>query len=403
MTKNDTTITKTCKIFDIDVAIEGVLEGARLYEYRCTVPTNEDLNRVAKIIVNMEYALTSSPLSITPETPSPEETRFSIIVPKNEGERYPELREMVTSGALNNHPSTLSAPIGETITGDSLILNLGEAKHILQAGTTGSGKSMLLHSLICSLMKQNTPETLQFVLIDPKRVEMTLYDGIPYLSVPVIVDSSEAANAFLALKQEMNQRLALTSDQLAALPKMVVIVDECSDLMVSEYASEIEESILTLVAQGHTVGIHLILSTSRPSTNVYTDRMREAFPSRIVGNVASSTDAKVMLNTAGAERLMGRGDMLLGTPDNTKLTRFQAFHFPDAEITANIEPLKSMHKTVEAYDVSTKKIVQIPIDKINIGETDMETYDKSESYIHVFKCQNEECRLEFMVLSWLEN
>lgn len=299
-------------------------------------------------------------------------------------------------------PKNLSVPIGLTASGLQLDLDLEIAQHVLIAGNTGSGKSTVLHSFINWLIHKETPETLRFALFDPKLVEMTLYDTLPQLYTQVVTDSHVADEVFSKLKLEMDERLTSDSHDDTLSPKVLVIADEFSDFMCSEYAKSIEENVLALATHGHTVGIHLILSTSRPSTEIFTEKICKAFPSRIVGSLNNQFDSMALLGTSGAELLGGRGDMLLKTPNFNECVHFHAYNISTDVVKENVSALESTQKKAEEYDILSNKIFEVPIDKINVGKVDMETYNSSESYIHIFKCKNRECRLEFMVLSWSE-
>lgn len=323
----------TYKKFAVDVEVTGMEYGPRTGLLHCTAPGLEDMEKVKKLAVNIEYALGRYPITIN--LSRTQKNSFEVIVPFDGALIFPEWT--VTA---SQSESVLSVPLGVAVSGEQQELNLETAQHILMAGSTGSGKSTVMHSIICSLIRKHTPETLKLALMDPKRVELTLHNNLPYLVAPVVVDSEPASQVFIQLKEEMDQRLKVGSQERASLPKILIVVDEFSDFMCSEYAASIEENVLALTEKGHTVGMHIILSTSRPSTNIYTEKIRKAFPSRIVGLLASATDSITMLETLGGEKLLGKGDMLLRTPEQDELIRFQALHISTDDIIKHIAPFK---------------------------------------------------------------
>ncbi len=315
----------TYRIFRMDIEVTGVDYGPRTGLLHCHAQDLDDTEKVRRIIVNLEYALAKSPISIS--ISQTEENSFDVTVPFDDEVSLPEWKD-----ATPLPEPHLSIPLGVTVSGQELNLDLDVAQHILIAGQTASGKSTVIHALICSLMRTSNSQTLAFVLMDPKRVDLTLYKEDEQLYVPVVTDSEQATQVFTQLKEEMDRRLKMSPQDLARLPKLIVIVDEFSDFMCSQYATSIEQNVLALTATGHTVGIHVILSTSRPSTDIFTDKIRAAFPSRIVGVVVSSVDSLTMLETRGAERLLGMGDMILRTSDQKELIRFQALHISADDI-----------------------------------------------------------------------
>jgi S-DNA-T family DNA segregation ATPase FtsK/SpoIIIE len=247
----------------------------------------------------------------------------------------------------------LAIVLGLDVTGTPIIYNIAKMPHLLVAGATGSGKSVFLHSLLFSILYRNSPSECKLIMIDPKRVELTVYESIPHLITPVVTDISKAPAVFKWAVNEMDRRYKLFEsarvrniDQyndmsgFQALPNIVIIVDELAELMLSEPA-EIERAIQRLAQLSRAVGIHLILATQRPSTNIITGTIKANIPSRVSFNVTSNIDSRVIIDQPGAEKLLGKGDMLFVPPDVSKPTRIQGPNVSDLEITKLTEFLKN--------------------------------------------------------------
>jgi DNA segregation ATPase FtsK/SpoIIIE, S-DNA-T family len=303
--------------------------------------------RVSKILSltnDLALALAAAPIRI--EAPVPGRSVVGIEVP-NAAKSLVGLRDVLESRQFAKMNSPLRIAMGRDVSGEAVIADLSAMPHLLLAGATGSGKSVCLNVIICSLLFQCGPSELQLLLIDPKRVELTKYDGIPHLIAPVVVDVEKVIVALRWLTREMDRRYkelaALKVRDIKsyhrkthaagrrAMPYIVVVVDELADLMLAA-PDDVERTICRLAQMARAVGIHLVLATQRPSVDVVTGLIKANFPARISFAVTSQIDSRVILDTPGAENLLGRGDMLYMAPDMPKLQRIQGCFVSDREI-----------------------------------------------------------------------
>jgi S-DNA-T family DNA segregation ATPase FtsK/SpoIIIE len=257
------------------------------------------------------------------------------------------VRSVIESEAFRTIDARLRIALGQDVSGLPVAADLALMPHLLIAGATGSGKSVCINSITACLLLNNTPETLDLLMIDPKMVELTIFDGIPHLVAPVVTSAEEAVHALRWVTQQMDQRYHLfsrsgtrniemynefaASRQHEALPYMVILIDELADLMMVA-PDEIERSICRIAQLARATGIHLVIATQRPSVDVVTGLIKANFPARISFAVTSQVDSRVVLDTAGAEKLLGRGDMLYMASDSSKLLRMQGCFVADDEI-----------------------------------------------------------------------
>jgi S-DNA-T family DNA segregation ATPase FtsK/SpoIIIE len=306
--------------------------------------------RVSKITsLADDLALALSARTIRVEAPVPGKGYIGIEVP-NEQIALVTLRDVVESEAFRRLKSSLRFALGQDVAGNAVAADLSAMPHMLIAGQTGSGKSVCVNSLICCLLLHNTPDDLRLIMVDPKRVELTNYNGIPHLLAPVVVETEKVVGVLQWVLREMDMRYhklaqagtrnineynARLDGQGAGkekkLPKLVVFIDELADLMM--LAPDETQSAITRLAQlSRATGIHLVLATQRPSVEVVTGIIKANFPARIAFAVASNTDSRVILDQPGAERLLGRGDMLFQAPDAPASIRLQGTYVSDSEI-----------------------------------------------------------------------
>jgi len=266
------------------------------------------------------------------------------------------IREVIETAAFREGTNKLALGLGNDVSGQSIVADLTRMPHLLIAGATGQGKSVCINALITSLLFQVTPEHMRLLLIDPKRVELTGYNGLPHLALPVLVESHQAAAALRWAVAEMDRRYKLFSAEgvrnIAAyndkatqklarrLPYVVIVIDELADLMMVA-AGEIEELICRIAQLARAVGIHLIIATQRPSADIITGLIKANIPSRIAFAVGSQVDSRVILDTGGAEKLLGRGDMLYQPVDAGKPTRIQGAFVSDPEVDSVVSFWKS--------------------------------------------------------------
>lgn len=305
--------------------------------------------RVSKILAlsnDLALALAASPIRI--EAPVPGRALVGIEVP-NADKSLVGLRGVLESKQFQKIRSPLRIALGRDVAGEAVVANLAAMPHLLIAGATNSGKSVCLNAVIASLLFQNTPEELKLLMVDPKRVELTNYNGIPHLLAPVVTDVDRVIVALRWLTREMDHRYALFAEKgvrnLAAyhklseqaapepLPYIVLVIDELADLMLAA-PEDVERTICRLAQMARATGIHLVIATQRPSVDVVTGLIKANFPARISFAVTSQVDSRVILDTQGAEKLLGRGDMLFMAPDSPKLQRIQGCFVSDKELDA---------------------------------------------------------------------
>ncbi|NIS82355.1 MAG: hypothetical protein GTO14_19595 [Anaerolineales bacterium] len=302
----------------------------------------------------MALALAAS--SIRVEAPVPGKGFVGIEVPNTEVSLV-ALRDVMESESFQNIPSKLRLGLGKDVSGNAVAADLIAMPHLLIAGTTGSGKSVCVNAIITTLLLQNTPDELRFLMVDPKRVELTYYNGVPHLMAPVVVELDRVVPALQWVSREMDARYQRFSKegsrniadynqrmeflQRKPLPYLIVVIDELADLMIM--APDETERVVTRLAQlSRATGIHLVIATQRPSVDVVTGLIKANFPARIAFAVASSVDSRVILDQPGAERLLGRGDMLFQAPDAAAPTRMQGAFVSEPELARLIRYWKNV-------------------------------------------------------------
>ncbi len=290
-----------------------------------------------------DLALALAAQSIRIEAPVPGKSYVGIEVP-NAKVSIVSLRDVMEGEQFASIKSQLKIALGQEVSGHAIAADLAQMPHMLIAGATGSGKSVCVNSIIACLLLQNTPEQLRLLMVDPKRVELTNYNGIPHLLMPVIMDLDKVVGALQWVSREMDNRYRKFAEVGArniadyhrkfnegSMPFIVVIIDELADLMIMA-PDETERTVCRLAQMARATGIHLVIATQRPSVDVVTGLIKANFPARIAFAVASSTDSRVILDTTGAERLLGRGDLLLMTPDAAQPLRMQGCFVSDREL-----------------------------------------------------------------------
>jgi S-DNA-T family DNA segregation ATPase FtsK/SpoIIIE len=304
--------------------------------------------------------------SVRIEAPIPNKSAVGVEVP-NKCRATVFIRELIESEKFRNMPSRLSACLGKDVGGNMIFFDIAKMPHLLIAGTTGSGKSVCMNCIILSLLYKARPDEVQFIMIDPKKIEMGMYNKLPHLKVPVVTDMKKAAGTLNAAANEMDHRYELLGEvgvrdidsynrvmaaddpDFVPLPKIVIFIDELADLMMTSHSNEVEASIIRLAQMARAAGIHLIIGTQRPSVNVITGLIKANVPSRIAFAVASQTDSRVIMDIGGAEKLIGKGDMLYAPLDATKPMRIQGAFASDDDVEAVTEFIKANSGKAE-YD-----------------------------------------------------
>ncbi|KKQ79890.1 MAG: Cell division protein FtsK [Parcubacteria group bacterium GW2011_GWC2_38_7] len=356
-------IQKTLANFNINVEMGEVQVGPTVTQYTFAPAEGVKLSRITALNNDLALALAAHPVRI--EAPIPGKALVGIEVP-NTKPAIVRMRETLESEAFMHRKSNMEIPLGKDVSGKVWTANIASMPHLLVAGSTGSGKSVCLNSIIVSLLYQNNTDTLRLILVDPKRVEFPVYNGIPHLLVPVITDVTKTVNALRWAMGEMDRRFDelakykkrnLESYNYAAkekMPYIVIIIDELADLMVAA-AAEVEGSIVRLVQMARAVGIHLIVATQRPSVDVITGLIKANIPCRIAFSVASLMDSRTILDASGAEKLVGKGDMLFMSQNTPKPRRMQGAFLSDDEIKNVVDYLKKEADEPEYIDEITEK------------------------------------------------
>ena len=353
------TIKKTLENFGIPVEMGEVSVGPTVTQFTLKPADGIKLTRITALSNDLAMALAAHPIRI--EAPIPGKPMVGIEVP-NKGIAVVGLREILESVEFRTgRKSSLTICLGKDVSGKPWVADLGKMPHMLVAGATGSGKTVCLNTVILSLLYQNGPDTLRLLLIDPKRVELPVYNGIPHMLVPAVTEVPKIINALKWCIEEMDRRFTRLSETGCRdigsynkamrdgekMPYIVVVIDELADLMVAS-ASEVEASIIRLAQMARAVGIHLVIATQRPSVDVITGLIKANVTSRIAFSVASATDSRTILDTMGAEKLVGRGDSLFQTPELSKPRRIQCCYISDSDIRKVVDFIVS--KTEEPVD-----------------------------------------------------
>ncbi len=359
---NKEKIKRTLENFGISVEMDDVNVGPTVTQFTLKPAEGVKLAQITSLNNDLALALAAHPIRI--EAPIPGKSLVGIEVP-NQSVAIVQLREILGSERFKQRSSNLNFSLGKDVSGQPWIADLDPLPHLLVAGATGSGKSVLINDLIISLLYSNSPDDLKLILVDPKRVELTGYNGIPHLLTPVITDTTKTINALRWIVGEMDRRFQILQQtgkrNLAAyrkevaddLPYLVLIIDELADLMTVA-ANEVEGAIVRLAQMARAVGIHLVLATQRPSVDIITGLIKANVTARIAFSVASQVDSRTILDSSGAEKLLGRGDMLYVSAELSKPKRLQAAYVSEAEVERVVQFLKSRGQPEYQPDVVEK-------------------------------------------------
>ena len=346
-------IVDTLQSFGVDAVVEEINYGPSVTQYALKASSGTRIARVSSLQHDLALALASPTGSVRIEAPIPGKSLIGIEVPNNTIVPV-HFKEILTSDAMKGMKSKRGIVLGKDVSGLTRVYDIARMPHLLVAGATGSGKSVFLHSLIFSLLYRCSPQECKFIFIDPKRVELVHYAGIPHLLSPVVTDIEKASSVFRWAVQEMERRYKLLETAkvrnidgyneksgFQALPYIVIVVDELAEIMVADPA-QVEKSIIRLAQLARATGIHLILTVQRPSTNIITGLIKANIPSRVAFNVTSQVDSRVIIDQPGAEKLLGKGDMLFMPPDASKPIRVQGAFVTEKEISRLVNYLKSL-------------------------------------------------------------
>ncbi len=364
MRQNAERLSDTLSSFGIEAQIINVTRGPTVTRYELELNRGVKLSKVTNLADDIALSLGSTGVRIAA---IPDKISVVGIEVPNRAVSTVLIRDVIDSQEFRKSKSRISFAVGKDIGGKCIIGNIAKLPHMLIAGTTGSGKSVCMNSLIISLLYKAKPEEVKLIMVDPKMVELGVYNGIPHLLIPVVTDPKKAAGALQWAVTEMMRRyrmmadtgvrdldsfnkIAAGSDELEAMPQIVVVIDELADLMLVA-AKEVEESICRVAQMGRAAGIHLVIATQRPSADVITGLMKANIPSRIAFAVASAMESRIILDTAGAEKLVGKGDMLYAPLGEGKPKRVQGCFITDDEVQSVVDFIKSSGSAEYSTDI----------------------------------------------------
>ena len=354
---------KTLYSFGVSAKVENVTVGPAITRYELKPAEGVRVSKIANLADDIALNLAAETIRI--EAPIPGKQAVGIEVPNKQKEMV-GLREVIESEEFKNNDSKLSVALGKDVAGSSVIANIAKMPHVLIAGSTGSGKSVCINTIITSIIYNSKPSEVKLVMVDPKVVELSVYNGIPHLLIPVVTDPKKAAGALAWAVQEMDNRYNLFAEKgvrdlvgynksaehegTGKLPQIVIIIDELADLMMVA-AKEVEESICRLAQKARAAGMHLVIATQRPSVDVITGLIKANVPSRIAFAVSSQVDSRTILDQVGAEKLLGQGDMLYFPSGASKPTRVQGAFVSDEEVEQIVGFVKSNGTAVYSEDI----------------------------------------------------
>ena len=392
---NKQRLSDTIHSFGIDANIVNVTRGPSVTRYELELDQGVRLNKLTNLSDDIALSLGASGVRIAP---IPGKISMVGIEVPNKLVSPVNIRTVLSSQEFQDSPSKVSFAVGKDIGGKCIVGNIAKLPHLLIAGTTGSGKSVCTNSLIISLLYKASPEEVRLIMVDPKMVELGIYNGIPHLLIPVVTDPKKAAGALQWAVTEMMKRYrmfaevgvrdlasynakAAKTEGMDTMPQVVVVIDELADLMLVA-AKEVEESICRVAQMGRASGMHLIIATQRPSADVITGLMKANIPSRIAFAVASAMESRIILDTQGAEKLVGRGDMLYFPLGSGKPTRVQGCLISDQEVAAVVDYVKQNSGSAQYDDQVMQEIEQHAAekDKASKGVGGSSPVDGEEEY-----------------------
>ncbi len=373
------------KNFGVDAKICEICRGPSVTRYEIQPAPGVRISKITGLSNDIAMNMAASGVRI--EAPIPNKSAVGIEIP-NRDRTMVLLKEIIDTPEYRKSDSKLNVALGKDITGNIICADIAKMPHLLIAGTTGSGKSVCINSMIVSLLYNATPDEVKLLMIDPKQVEFTVYNGIPHLLVPVVSDPRKAAGALAWAVTEMLNRYKLFSERnvrnikgynkfceanpdIPKMPQIVIFIDELSDLMMAA-PNEVEDSICRLAQMARAAGMHLVIATQRPSVNVITGVIKANIPSRISLSVSSQIDSRTIIDTAGAEKLLGNGDMLFNPVGMSKPLRVQGAFLSDAEVENVVDFIKSQKEGTYDEDIIEE------IEKHSVNEKKRAGYDVEE-------------------------
>jgi len=362
---NAATIKQTLESFGIGVTMGEVNVGPTVTQYTFVPPAGVKLNKITGLDTNLALSLAAHPIRI--EAPIPGKSAVGVEIP-NKAPAMVRLRSVLETPDWKKEDTPLTFVLGRDVSGLPMFTDLAKMPHMLIAGATGSGKSGMINSLLSSLLYRSSPNDLKLILVDPKRVELGLYNDIPHLLTPVIVEPEKCISALKWAVAEMERRYKLLAEvgnrniieynkahKDEAMPYIVIVIDEMADLMVLA-AADVESLIVRLAQMARAIGIHLVLATQRPSVDVITGIIKANIPARLAFSVASQVDSRTILDQMGAEKLLGKGDMLFMSPEFMKPRRIQGAWVDEKEVKGVTDYLRSQRPPAYNDEVLAQKV-----------------------------------------------
>lgn len=376
---NSENIVKTLRSFGVQTKIIGTCRGPSVTRYELQPAAGVKISKITGLADDIALNLAASGIRI--EAPIPGKPAVGIEVPNKNTDSVP-FRELIESNDIKSNPSKLAAVLGKSISGDTIIADIADMPHLLVAGTTGSGKSVCVNSIILSILFRSTPDEVRFIMVDPKQVEFMTYNGIPHLLIPVVTDPKKAAGALQWAVTEMLKRYNLFAENsvrdlkgynaiadkdpdIKKLPQIVIFIDELADLMMAS-KNEVEDSICRLAQMARAAGMHLVIATQRPTVDVVTGLIKANIPSRIALKVGSGVDSRTILDEQGAEKLLGRGDMLFKSTSMPKPLRVQGCWISPKEIDRVVNFIKDSY--ILDYDNDVIREVEERAAQVGTGD-----------------------------------
>ena len=377
---NAVKLVETLRSFNVKVKIENISRGPTITRYELAPEPGTRVSSIRNLVDDIALNLATTGVRI--EAPVPGKSAVGIEVP-NKKQEMVHLRTLIESPAFTDAKSKLTVCLGEDVAGEPVYFDIAKMPHLLIAGTTGSGKSVCINSIIMSILYKASPDDVKLMLIDPKKVELSIYNGIPHLLVPVISDTKTAASALSWAVGEMERRYGLLESvgvrEITAynrviegnpdyepMDRIVIIIDELADFMMTA-PDAVEDSICRIAQKARAAGMHLILGTQRPSTNVITGLIKANIPSRIAFTVSNNTDSRVILDKGGAENLIGKGDMLFSPVGALKLRRVQGAFVTETEVDEVVKYIKNMNADYKPYSEFVANQIEREAQKFDTG------------------------------------
>ncbi len=382
LTDTASKLQKTLYSFGVSAKVENVSVGPAITRYELKPAEGVRVSKIANLADDIALNLAAKTIRI--EAPIPGKQAVGIEVPNEESETV-HLRDIIDTDAFKNHKSKLAVALGKDVSGTEIIADIAKMPHVMIAGATGSGKSVCINTLIASIIYKAKPSEVKLVMVDPKIVELSVYNGIPHLLIPVVTDPKKAAGALAWAVQEMENRYSMfaakgvrdlkgyneaveNDENFGKLPHIVIIIDELADLMMVA-KNDVEDAICRLAQKARAAGMHLVIATQRPSVDVITGLIKANIPSRIAFAVSSQVDSRTILDQVGAEKLLGKGDMLFFPTGAPKPTRIQGAFITDKEVEKLVDFVKANGEATYSEDILES------IEKANSTDKEIEEAD----------------------------